>query len=69
MRLEAEHAARIGEVGVAVSPLRPGGKAQFGAKIQDVITQGDFIQRGTQVKILEFSGHEAIVEAINSNPP
>jgi membrane-bound serine protease (ClpP class) len=62
-RLEQEHQSRIGEIGVSVSPLRPGGKAQFGTKILDVITQGDFIARGQKVKILFFSGHEAVVEA------
>ncbi len=55
--------SKLGEVGVAISPLRPGGKAQFGAEILDVITQGEMIARGSKVKILGFSGHEAVVEA------
>ena len=57
-------ASRIGEIGVAVSPLRPGGKAQFGSSTLDVITQGEMIERGTRVKILGFSGHEAVVESL-----
>jgi len=61
-RLVESHASRIGEVGIAVSTLRPGGKAQFGSTIMDVITQGELIERGTRVKILSFSGHEAVVE-------
>jgi len=56
--------SKMGEVGVALSPLRPGGKAQFGSEILDVITQGEMIGRGTRVKILGFSGHEAIVEGV-----
>ena len=68
-RMVQEQASRIGEVGVAISPLRPGGKAQFGSKVLDVITQGDFIERGKAVKILSFSGHEAVVEAaVDSRP-
>ncbi len=55
-------AAQVGETGLAISTLRPGGKAQFGEKILDVITQGELIERGTRVKILSFSGHEAVVE-------
>jgi membrane-bound serine protease (ClpP class) len=53
---------RLGETGVAISPLRPGGQAQFDAAILDVMTQGELIERGSPVKILGFSGNEAIVE-------
>jgi membrane-bound serine protease (ClpP class) len=61
-KLVQTQALRIGESGVAISNLRPGGKAQFGATILDVMTQGELIKRGTRVKILRFSGHEAVVE-------
>lgn len=61
-KLVHAQASRVGEKGVAISSLRPGGKAQFGAEILDVITQGELIERGTAVKILGFSGHEAVVE-------
>ena len=62
----SEKNSRLGEIGVTVSPLRPGGKAQFGSEILDVISQGEMIQRGTRVKILGFSGHEAIVEGVSA---
>jgi membrane-bound serine protease (ClpP class) len=57
-------AARLGREGAALSVLRPGGKAQFGDEILDVMTQGDMIARGTRVRIIGHSGREAIVEAI-----
>ncbi len=53
---------RIGQVGVALSSLRPGGKAQFGDQILDVITQGDLIAKGQRVRIIAHSGTEAVVE-------
>jgi membrane-bound serine protease (ClpP class) len=56
---------RIGQVGVALSPLRPGGKAQFGEQILDVITQGDMISKGQPVRIIGHSGTEAVVEAVS----
>jgi membrane-bound ClpP family serine protease len=59
---EKEQARRVGERGVAISPLRPGGKAQFGEEILDVITQGEMIPKGASVRILGHSGTEAIVE-------
>lgn len=63
-RTEAVHARQIGQVGRAVSQLRPGGKAQFGVDLLDVISQGELIERGSTVRILRFSGHEAIVEKV-----
>jgi len=63
-KLVQAQASRIGEIGVAISNLRPGGKAQFGSSILDVITQGELIERGTRVKILSFSGIEAVVEPV-----
>jgi len=51
-----------GRVGVALSPLHPGGKAQFGNEILDVISQGDMIGKGRRVRIVGHSGTEAIVE-------
>jgi membrane-bound serine protease (ClpP class) len=62
--VEQEKAARHGQMGVAISPLRPGGKAQFGDQILDVISQGDMIPKGTRVRIIGSSGREAIVEAV-----
>jgi membrane-bound serine protease (ClpP class) len=64
----AEQAGQIGLVGVAVSPLRPGGKAQFGEQILDVITDGGMIARGARVKIIRHSGPEAVVEAVDEGP-
>jgi membrane-bound serine protease (ClpP class) len=60
--LEQKHQTQLGQVGRALSVLRPGGKAQFGDEIMDVMSQGELIARGTTVKIIGFSGAEAIVE-------
>jgi membrane-bound serine protease (ClpP class) len=54
--------SQIGREGVALSNLRPGGKAQFEDVILDVITQGDLIPKGTSVRIISHSGREAVVE-------
>ena len=65
VELEQKQASRVGQFGVAVSPLRPGGKAQFGNDILDVMTQGEMIEKGRRVKIIGHSGMEAIVEAVS----
>ncbi len=54
--------SRMGQVGVAVSALRPGGKARFGEEIIDVITQGEMIEAGVAVRVVDHSAAEAIVE-------
>jgi membrane-bound serine protease (ClpP class) len=61
---QREQASRLGEKGVAISNLRPGGKAQFGNDIVDVITQGEMIEKGQAVRIIGYSGAEAIVEVV-----
>lgn len=60
----AVQAQQVGREGVALSVLRPGGKAQFGNEILDVMTQGELIEKGARVRIISHSGREAIVEPI-----
>ena len=60
-----EQESRLGEVGVTVSMLRPGGKARFGDDVLDVITQGEFLAKGQRVRIIGHSARESIVEAVN----
>jgi len=69
VKTEAEFAqikkSRQGQMGVAISALRPGGKAQFGDDILDVVSQGEMVPKGTQVRIIGTSGAEALVEVVN----
>ena len=62
---EARQRRRLGEIGVTMSALHPGGKAQFGDQILDVISQGEMIPKNERVKIIGHSGAEAIVESTN----
>ena len=55
---------QLGLEGVAVSVLRPGGKARFGEELLDVVTQGELVERGTRVRIVGHSAREAVVEPI-----
>lgn len=65
--LEAQQASRKGQIGVAISALRPGGKAQLGEEIIDVISQGEMLPKGTRVRVIGSSGAEAIVEAVRES--
>ena len=55
---------QIGRVGVTVSVLRPGGKAQFGDELLDVLSPGELIEKGVPVRIVSHSGAAAIVEPV-----
>jgi membrane-bound serine protease (ClpP class) len=62
---QQQRTALQGQMGVALSALRPGGKAQFGNQILDVISQGDMVPKGTKVRIIGYSGTEALVEVVS----
>jgi membrane-bound serine protease (ClpP class) len=64
--LEKQQRSRLGQTGVTISALRPGGKAQFGDEILDVISQGEMVPKGTAVRIIGNSGAEALVEVVKS---
>ena len=60
--LEEKRRAHLGQIGTTISALRPGGKAKFGDEILDVISPGEMIPKGVQVKIIGYSAAEAVVE-------
>lgn len=60
--LEEQQEARIGQIGVTIAPLCPGGKARFGDELLDVITRGEMVAKGRPVRIIGRSGLDAVVE-------
>jgi membrane-bound serine protease (ClpP class) len=57
---------QLGQTGVAISQLYPGGKARFGEQLLDVITRGELVERGRPVKIIAHSGPNAVVEEVSN---
>jgi membrane-bound serine protease (ClpP class) len=53
--------AKTGDIGVAVSLLRPSGKVRIQDDIFDVVTEGEFIEKGMAVIIKEIVGNRIIV--------
>lgn len=51
-----------GDVGIALTILRPAGTAQINGIKYDVISQGEFISKDTPVKVLSVEGNKIIVE-------
>ena len=61
--IEAEK-AKVGDIGVTMTFLRPSGKVKIKDEVFDGITQGEFMEKGTPVKISEIKGNRIIVSRI-----
>lgn len=55
----------IGKVGITVTTLRPNGKVDFGGKIEEVFSEGNFISNGVKVKVIDIQGKNVIVKQIS----
>jgi membrane-bound serine protease (ClpP class) len=53
-----------GRRGTAVTTLRPAGKADFEGEILVVETDGEFIERGSPVEVIEVSGNRILVRRL-----
>jgi membrane-bound ClpP family serine protease len=54
----------LGAIGVAVTPLRPSGKAQFGGQFLDVMAEGDYVAPGGRVRVVEIEGKRIAVKEV-----
>lgn len=54
----------LGAMGVAATPLRPSGKAQFGGQFLDVIAEGDYVSPGGRVQVVEIEGTRIVVKEV-----
>lgn len=51
----------IGKTGEAVTILRPAGMAIIDGQRVDVVTQGDYIEKGTRIRVIEVQGNVNVV--------
>ncbi len=54
----------IGAVGIAVSNLRPSGIAKIEGERLTVITEGDFIEKNTKIKVIKSTAGQIIVTSL-----
>jgi membrane-bound ClpP family serine protease len=57
-------AALLGAIGEAATALRPAGKARFGEDFLDVVSQGDYINPGSRVQVIEIEGNRIVVKEV-----
>ena len=53
----------VGKTGVAHTPLRPAGIAELDGVRLNVVTEGDYIERGATVRVVRVSGNRVVVAA------
>jgi len=53
---------QVGEVGTALTVLRPAGKASFGTQLVDVTAESVFIEVGKPIEVLEVRGNRIVVK-------
>ncbi|MFP6604068.1 MAG: NfeD family protein, partial [Pirellulaceae bacterium] len=56
----------VGDEGKAESPLRPSGKMAVGDQLVDVVTDGEFVDAGEGVKVVEIQGSRIVVRSLRS---
>ena len=61
-----EIATREGDEGVALSSLKPIGKAEINEKVFEVKTNGYYVDAGEKVKVIKIDKNKIIVEPIKS---
>lgn len=57
----------VGDKGVALTNLRPAGTARIGHKRIDVVTRGDFIEKGEGVEVSKVEGSRVVVRKTQQN--
>lgn len=57
----------LNEEGMALTPLRPAGVIAVADKRVDAVSDGIYIEEGTQVRVIEVQGNRVVVEPIERN--
>lgn len=62
--MQAAAQAREGEQGVTRSAMRPYGTVEIGGRLVEAVTEGDYLQSGSAVRVREVRGERIVVEAV-----
>ncbi len=61
---QEQTAALVGLRGRTITPLRPSGKIDTDGRILDVVAEGEFIETGDEVEIIEATAFRAVVRRV-----
>ena len=59
-----EHTELVGKIGEVITELRPSGTVRIDGRPIDVVSEGVFIKKGTQVVVLSVSGSRVVVRPV-----
>ena len=57
----------LGRVGEVSADLRPAGKGMFDGQLLDIVADGEFIEKGTRVKVVRHEGSRIVVDKVGEN--
>jgi membrane-bound serine protease (ClpP class) len=57
--------ALLGATGIAVTDLRPAGKAELAGRRVDVVSDGGYIERGSEVRVVEAAAGRLVVRKVS----
>lgn len=63
---ESDIARLKGARGIAVTKLRPAGKAKIDERVVDVVSRGSFIDPGDEIEVIEVKGNRVVVKRVIS---
>ena len=58
----------VGKSGVASTDLRPSGKVKIESDVIDAVAEGEFISKGTRVRVTEAAGNRVVVASAGAGP-
>jgi len=56
---------RVGDIGAVTADLHPAGRARFGNAVVDVVSVGNLIRAGREVRILQIAGNRVVVDEVS----
>ncbi len=65
--LDNQPEIKVGQTGIAVTPLRPAGTARFKNQRMDVVSRSNLIDKNTPVRVVEVEGNRIVVVADEEN--
>ena len=60
--------ALVGDIGIVSGDLRPGGQARFGQEIVDVMSQGEYVEAGRRVQVINRAGISPVLQDEAAEP-
>ena len=56
----------LDQLGKSLSDLRPAGLAEFQGRRVDVVTDGEFVEKDREVRVVEIEGNRVVVEEVGA---